>query len=102
MGLHLNKINKDKKFRFVLLKKEFKLRKIRSLISNFKLNKNIKILLSKRLIYFSKKGIVPLIKNRCFFTSRSRSVYRICKFSRITFKNEISYGNLTGFRKSSW
>lgn len=102
MGLHLKKILKSNKSRYCLFIKEFRLRKFKSVISNLKIKPKIRMLLSKRLIYFSKKGVISNIKNRCLFTGRSRGIYKICKLSRITFKNEVSTGNLTGFKKSSW
>lgn len=49
-----------------------------------------------------KKYSLVLAKNRCVFTSRSRSPRRIAKLSRQQFKNWGSDGYLGGISKSTW
>lgn len=41
-------------------------------------------------------------KNRCIFTNRPRSVYRVGRVSRIKFRSYSLFGFLTGIQKSSW
>lgn len=42
------------------------------------------------------------VMNRCIFTGRSRSVYRMFKVSRIVFRELASGGLLNGVKKASW
>lgn len=42
------------------------------------------------------------LKNRCYYTNRSRSVVRFFKMSRIVFRNFALSGGLPGVKKSSW
>lgn len=42
------------------------------------------------------------IKNRCIFTSRSKSINKKMKISRITFRKLASEGLILGLKKSSW
>lgn len=42
------------------------------------------------------------VMNRCVFTGRSRSVYRMFKVSRIVFRELASGGLLHGVKKASW
>lgn len=42
------------------------------------------------------------IRNRCILTGRSRSVYRLFRFSRIVFRDLASHGEIPGVQKSSW
>ncbi len=50
----------------------------------------------KRLSSFCK------IKNKCFFTSRNKSIYSKIKLSRIKLKEYINNGLIIGFSKYSW
>lgn len=43
-----------------------------------------------------------IINDRCFLTSRSKSIIRKVKLSRIKFKEFINNGLLIGFNKYSW
>jgi len=42
------------------------------------------------------------VRNRCIFTGRSRSVYKLFRISRIVFRGLASRGSLMGIKKSSW
>lgn len=101
------KITKSRKFLSKLKKNEFD-----CLIFKF-LKKNSQIKSSVKLSYvfynvrnfffrkFSHKGL-SFNKNRCVLTSRSRSVYRLLRVNRITYKNLILSGLIYGYKKSSF
>nr|YP_009277468.1 ribosomal protein S14 [Psilotum nudum]AOH05938.1 ribosomal protein S14 [Psilotum nudum] len=42
------------------------------------------------------------VRNRCIFTGRSRSVYKLFRLSRIVFRELASKGSLIGINKSCW
>lgn len=42
------------------------------------------------------------IHNRCFLTSRGKSIHKKVRLSRIKFKELVNNGLLVGFNKYSW
>ncbi|KAG5540989.1 hypothetical protein RHGRI_021022 [Rhododendron griersonianum] len=42
------------------------------------------------------------VRNRCIYTGRPRSVYKLFRMSRIVFRGLASRGALMGVKKSSW
>lgn len=42
------------------------------------------------------------VRNRCFITNKSRSVFNYFRISRIKLRNLISNNYLNGIKKSSW
>lgn len=42
------------------------------------------------------------LNNRCLFSYKSNSVYRLFKLSRMFLRKSLSFGNVCGYRKSSW
>lgn len=97
-----NLIQRDKKKRNLYLKQEIKRLRYKSLFNDLTLEKefryNIMLLLNKILRNSSRVRV----KNRCVLTGRSHSVYKICKLSRIKFRELASQGLLMGITKSSW
>lgn len=94
------------------------------LIDNFKrkyfLKKEIKY---KILKFFKKNDLLPLLykyfffflktkfnhfffpiqyNNRCQATSRIKGIVRFVKISRYVFRKKSYYGELPGFKRSSW
>ena len=57
----------------------------------------------RQFIHFNKKNTTSVceIRQRCYFTNRSRSVISRYKLSRIKFRLLISKNNLNGFKKAS-
>ncbi|CAM6072461.1 unnamed protein product [Sphagnum tenellum] len=61
-----------------------------------------------RYEYFLKSSKLPRnssktrIRNRCIFTGRPRSVYKLFRVSRIVFRELASKGSLIGINKSCW
>ena len=64
--------------------------------------KNGNLSLSKKFLLFSKSSSYSyssIIRNRCYYTSRSNSVFRFFKFSRIIMKQLADEGKLVGITK---
>lgn len=59
-------------------------------------------IVKKRIRFHKKQFGKCYAKNRCIFTNRSRSIYRMGRISRIKFRSYTSSGYLTGVQKSSW
>ncbi|PTQ26559.1 hypothetical protein MARPO_0991s0001, partial [Marchantia polymorpha] len=61
-----------------------------------------------RYEYFFKLSKLPRnssktrVRNRCIFTGRPRSVYKLFRISRIVFRELASKGSLIGINKSCW
>lgn len=60
----------------------------------------------EKIVYFffsrTKNEYLSKIKNRCFFSNRSRSVLSFFGLSRIKIREFASFGLLNGTKKSSW
>ena len=41
-------------------------------------------------------------KNRCMFSTKIRSVNRLTNLTKASFKDNLKWGKLSGFRKASW
>lgn len=101
-NLMKNKIQIDKKRRFLFLHNEINNNILKTLAYN------TKIPLIKRwkfIIYLSKlnkNSSITRIHNFCMITGRSRSVYKNLKLSRLIFRKKASFNQLVGFRKASW
>lgn len=97
-----NLIYRDKKRRDLYLSNELKRLEYKSIINNLELSKEMRynnLLLLNKLPRNSSK---VRIKNRCILTGRGHSVLKICKLSRIKFRELASQGLLMGVTKSSW
>lgn len=93
------KILLDKKKRFLFKKNELKRTSIK--ISN-RLNAKLKISNFIKLFDISVNTSLNRIKNRCFITGRSKSIYKKFKVSRIKLREMIVNSNYPGFTKYSW
>lgn len=90
---------KDRTKRLLFKKHELKLLKRKYLYNSNCLNLSLNnFVINNSFLSFSKVRI----KNRCFLTFRSKSVFRLFKMSRIVFRNLVSFGLICGFKKSSW
>lgn len=80
-------------------KSEFKLRVLRVLI-------RLKFIdffdLLNIMTKIRRKFFLSNINNKCFITSRSKSVYNRIRVSRIKFKELVNNGLFRGFNKYSW
>ena len=101
------KITKSRKFLSELKKNELDNLIFKFLKKNYQIKENLKlsfVFYNVRNFFFKKFGYKGLSfnKNRCILTSRSRSVYRILRVNRITYKNFILSGLVYGYKKSSF
>ena len=75
------------------------------------ITKNFQVLSTYRLhlgflaqLAANRKGLVSVsnIRSQCFLTWRTGSVYSFFKLTRLTFRENFSFGLIKGLRKSSW
>jgi small subunit ribosomal protein S14 len=97
-----NLIYRDKKKR--KLHRKFEIQRIhyKSLINDLSLSKELRSNIMTLLNKLPRNSSKVRIKNRCILTGRGHSVLRICKISRIKFRELASQGLLMGVTKSSW
>ncbi len=95
---------KDKKKREIYYNSELKLLYLKSLyIEALKLNNESLILeLNKKYNNLRLKVNSTRLKNRCIITSRSKSIFRDLKLSRLMFRFYVKLGFGNGICKSSW
>jgi small subunit ribosomal protein S14 len=99
-----NKWKKDKFFRNKYANSEKKRNVVLYLLKTPVISSSIKVKLAKQLFNRYKKKQYSYIRarNRCLITGRSRSIIRLFKLSRLTFKKQASLGLLSGVKKFSW
>lgn len=98
----------DLKLRINFNKKELNHILLNFLINSncFNINKHYKIFYLKNLKNKQnkqfKKYNISKMRNHCLISYNTKSVHSKVKLSRWEFKKNASYGNLMGWRKSSW
>jgi small subunit ribosomal protein S14 len=99
-----NKWKKDNLFRNKYASFEKKRIVVLYLLKTPIISPPIKIKLAKQLFErFNKKQYSYIrARNRCLITGRSRSILRLFKLSRLSFKKQASLGLLPGVKKFSW
>ena len=97
-----NLIYRDKKKRNLHLKYEIQRLEYKSLLNDLNLSKELRYNMMLALNKLPRNSSKVRIKNRCILTGRPHSVLRICKVSRIKFRELSSQGLLMGIKKSSW
>jgi len=97
-----NLLYRDKKKRNLHLKYETKRLEYKTILNDLSLPKEIRYNIMLLLNRLPRNSSKVRIKNRCILTGRSHSILRICKLSRIKFRELASQGLLTGITKSSW
>jgi len=93
------KIITDNKNRRLFRKNELK---YISLKLSIRLNQKLKIKNCIKFFDIQKNDIFTKIKNRCFLSNRSKSIYKKFRVSRIKFRELVINGNYPGLIKSSW
>nr|QIA60684.1 ribosomal protein S14 [Lepidozia trichodes]QIA61018.1 ribosomal protein S14 [Lepidozia sandvicensis] len=97
-----NQIMRDHKRRLLVAKYELKRMYYKAICQDRNLPNKI------RYEYFFKSSKLPRnssktrVRNRCIFTGRPRSVYKLFRISRIVFRELASKGSLIGINKSCW
>lgn len=97
-----NLIYRDKKKRSIYFKYEIKRLEYKSLLNDLSLPKELRYNVMQLLNKLPRNSSKVRIKNRCILTGRNHSVLRVCKLSRIKFRELASQGLLMGITKSSW
>lgn len=97
-----NLICRDKKRRNLHNKFEIQRIHYKSLLSDLSLSKEFRSNMMTLLNKLPRNSSKVRIKNRCILTGRGHSVLRICKLSRIKFRELAAQGLLMGVTKSSW
>lgn len=89
------------------LRKNIKLKQsnifiLKSFLLNKKSSKKIrfKIMLKMHRLYNALLG--NKFKNRCIFSTKIRSVSRLTNLTKASFKDNLQWGKLNGFKKASW
>jgi len=93
---------KDFKLRKDLKNNELNIFILKSFLLRKKTSKKIrfKIMLKIHKLYSGLLG--NKYKNRCMFSTKVRSVNRLTNLTKASFKDQIQWGKLSGFRKASW
>jgi ribosomal protein S14 len=87
----------DNKNRYCLKKNEIKSLSAKIILRS----KKIKYVENMKNISESKTNFTK-IRNMCYITYRTKSVFRLVKLSRIKFKELCSYGFILGVKKRTW
>ena len=95
-------IFKDNKVRQNFIFSEFKLNLLRIILTNKKLNLNIRFNAFKLINQYLSKTSISKINNKCILSGRSRSIFRNFKLSRIKIRELTSKGQINGLQKISW
>ena len=96
------KIQKDKKNREYLKKKEYQYIFLKSMLKNKNLyNKDLKIIKKTQLNLNNSNLNRTEIRNFCSITGRSNGVYAFTKLSRMQIRKLNSLNLITGLQKSS-
>lgn len=98
----VNSIKRDKKRRLLSADYELMRMQYKAIISNRSLPKEVRYAATLKLSRLPRNSSPVRITNRCILTGRSKSVYRFCRLSRISFRELASKGLLVGVGKSTW
>ena len=92
---------KNKKIYNLLYKNELKRIQYKSVIYNRQLPHYIRQMAIFKLSRLDSKSSVVSLRQRCYFTNRSRSVFNFFKIARMKLRLLISNNYLNGIKKSS-
>jgi len=93
---------KDKKRRNNFEGKEIEYLRLKALTCNKVLPFTMRFFFNQQLFKIGLNYSFVKIKNRCLFTQRSQSVYRLFHLNRITFRELVGQNLINGVKKSSW
>ena len=100
MTKYLNSKDNSNRLKFYKIYKKLILYKF--LFKNESYPKNLKLKLMLNIQDLNKSFYESKIKNRCFHSTKTRSVYRISGLSKASFKDKLSNSKVNGFKKASW
>lgn len=93
---------KDYQNRQNLKKNYLNLFALKYLLKNSKMPKYLRFKLTWKIQKLQKEIHFNKIKNRCITSTKIRSISRISNLSKAFFRNDLNWGKINGFRKSSW
>ena len=93
---------KDQKRRLDLAKFELKRLLYKAISHDRNIAADIRTEAGFKLSKLPRNSSKTRIRNRCIFTGRPRSVYKLFRVSRIVFRELASQGSIVGVYKSSW
>ena len=98
----MSAVEKNKK-RIKLVKKyQSKIKKLKKIVMDKKLNLNERFEAALKLAKLPKNSAKNRIRNRCEITGSPHGYYRKLKMSRIALRELASMGKIPGMTKSSW
>ncbi len=95
----INKFNVNKKF---FLKKELKLKILKSIIQNKNFFPIIRIFSNYKYIKIIKKKKLNKFKKICIISGKKNSIFNFCNFSRHSILNLSKFNNLINIQIKSW
>jgi|APIni6443716594_1056825.scaffolds.fasta_scaffold12327_3 ribosomal protein S14 len=95
-------VRKDKKKRNFMYNRQLDNIIIKSILKNFDLPQTIRWNATVIFSQWAKKYFKNVIKNRCVYTNRGRSVFRFFKLSRLSFTFLLKNSNIANIKKASW
>lgn len=93
---------KDNIRRQNLKQKQINIIILKSFLKNEYNSKSYKFKIMLKMNQLYQETLGNKIKNRCIFSTKIRSVSRLTNMTKASFKENINWGQLNGFRKSSW
>ena len=93
-------VERDRKRRLAFFLQESNRYTLKSIIGDLHIPDYIRQ--SNAMVLHNTEGSRVKIHNRCVMTGRPKSVYRLFRLSRLTFRRLAVAGELPGVVKSSW
>lgn len=97
-----NAIQRDEKRRVLVSKLERRRIEYKYLINDNSIPREKRFNFVKKLSKLPRNSSVTRVRNRCVLTGRGHGIFRICRLSRIKFRELAASGFLPGFSKASW
>lgn len=97
-----NQIRRDYKRRLLVAKYEIERMQCKAISRYKKLPNQIRYEFFLKLSKLPKNSSRTRVRNRCIFTGRPRSVYKLFRVSRIVSRELAFKGSLIGINKSCW
>lgn len=93
---------KDFSLRKKLKENQSKIFILKSFLLKEEISKTIRFKIMLKIQQLHKGLIGNKTKNRCIFSTKIRSVSRLTNLTKSSFRENLRWGKLTGFRKASW
>ena len=97
---YLSFADRNRRIKFQSVEIEYS--RLKAMYKNQQLPINVRNLYAQKFPELGKGISFTKIKNRCLFTGKAQSVYKIFKLNRITLREIFGRNLMTGLKKSSW